>query len=210
MPQQQQTSSALHLAQRYAQRHYAPIWGRRLLTATVLLIAVLLFIVALPALIDSLHPASTLLLVFLLVFWLPMLLVRFNGNKKEQDDLYAQLLAILKDDTLPLSLTERVTILILLPKSTPPPMIGLAQARLAQKLAYASVSEVAALPRAPLHHWLTEIDTPEDLKISLLLALGTAQDSSILPTAKTLAQTAPTERLREAALECLKSLELAR
>ena len=208
MPQQQ-TSSALRLAQRYAHLHHAPIWGRRLLAATVLLIAVLLFVVALPALVDSLHPASTLLLVFLLVFWLPMLLARFNGNKKEQDELYAQLLAVIKDDTLPLSLTERVAILTVLPASTPPPMIGLAQVRLAQKLAYASPTDVAALPRPPLHHWLADIETPEDLKISLLLTLGTAQDSSILSTALTLAQTAPTERLREAALECLKSLESA-
>ncbi|WP_395143066.1 hypothetical protein [Armatimonas sp.] len=207
---QMQALSALTLAQRYAHLHRAPFRGKRLLTGSLLATSVLLLIVALPTLMGTLHPASTFLLTFVLLFWLPLLLTRSHTNRREEEEIYAQLLAVIKDDTLPLSLAERVLLLSVLPASTPPPLPALAQARLAQKLSYASSRDVAALPCAPLHAWLENPETPDYLKIALLLALGTAADQAIRPLAQAVASTAPTERLREAALECLKSLEQAR
>ena len=204
MPQQQ-ARSPVTLAQRYTHLHERPALQSRLFRGSIAVIAVLLLLVT----VWPRQLVFVVFLVFLLVFWFPMLLTRASTESKEKAEFYAQLLALLKDNTIPLSLANRVAILATLPATTQPPLLGLAQARLAQKLAYASPTEIAALPRAPLHAWLADIETPEDLKISLLLALGTAQDSSVLSTAQTLAQTAPTERLREAALECLKSLESA-
>ena len=172
--------------------------------------AVLLLLVALPTLMGTVHPMVTLLLTFLLVFWLPFLLTRSHTSRREEEEIYSQLLAVIKDDTLPLSLADRVLLLTVLPASTPPPLPALAQARLAQKLSYASRDDIASLPHAPLHAWLADTETPEFLKVTLLLALGTAADQAIRPLAQALASTAPTERLREAAQECLKSLEQAR
>ena len=206
---QTQAISALTLARRYAHLHRAPFRGKRLLTGSLLATSVLLLLVALPTLMGTLHPASTFLLTFVLLFGLPLLLNRSHTNRREEEEVYAQLLAVIKDDTLPLSLTERVLLLSVLPASTPPPLPALAQSRLAQKLSYASPTELAALPRAPLHAWLRDLETPDDLRISLLLALGSLHDHAIRPIAQEIAHLAPTERLREAALECLKSLESA-
>ena len=206
---QTQAISALTLARRYAHLHRAPFRGKRLLTGSLLATSVLLLIVALPTLMGTLHPASTFLLTFVLLFGLPLLLNRSHTNRREEEEVYAQLLAVIKDDTLPLSLTERVLLLSVLPASTPPPLPALAQSRLAQKLSYASPTELAARPRAPRHAWLRDLETPDDLRISLLLALGSLHDHAIRPIAQEIAHLAPTERLREAALECLKSLESA-
>lgn len=209
MPQQQ-ALSPVALAQRYAQRRENPLLKRALLPLSTVLVIGLLLLIALPALLGSAQPLPLLALIFLMTFWLPMLITRANTERREEAELYAQLLAILKDDTLPLSLVDRVTLLAALPVSTQPPLIGLAQARLAQKLAYASPTELAALPRAPLHAWLRALETPDELRIALLLALGSLQDHAIRPLAQEIAHLAPTERLHEAALECLASLESSR
>ena len=207
---QTQAISALTLARRYAHLHRAPFRGKRLLTGSLLATSVLLLLVALPTLMGTLHPASTFLLTFVLLFGLPLLLNRSHTNRREEEEVYAQLLAVIKDDALPLSLAERVLLLSVLPASTPPPLPALAQARLAQKLSYASPRDIASLPQAPLHAWLENPETPEYLKVTLLLALGTTANQAIRPLAQALSTTAPTERLREAALECLKSLEQVR
>ncbi|WP_309720260.1 hypothetical protein [Armatimonas sp.] len=205
MHQQQEALSPVALAQRYAHLRQRPAQQSRLLRGSIVAIAGLLLLV-------MLWPRQLVFVVFLvffLVFWLPMLLTRASAKSKVEAELYAQLLGLLKDDTLPLSLTNRVAVLAALPASTQPPLLGLAQARLAKKLAYASPTELAELPRAPLHAWLRDLETPDDLRISLLLALGTLHDHAIRPLAQEIAHLAPTERLHEAALECLKSLESA-
>ena len=204
MPQQQ-ARSPIALTHRYAHLHMRPALQSHLSRGSIVVIAGLLILV----MIWPRQLVFVVFLVFLLVFWLPMLLTRASAETKEKAEIYAQLLVILKDDTLPLPLPDRVTILAALPAATQPPLLGIAQARLAQKLAYASPTELAALPRAPLHAWLRHLDTPDDLRISLLLALGSLRDHAIRPLAQEIAQIAPTERLREAALECLKSLESA-
>ncbi len=204
MPQQQALSPVV-LAQRYAHLRERPTLRSHLFRGSIVVIAGLLIL----GMLWPRQPIFIVGLVFLLVFWLPMLITRMNTENKEQEDCYAQLLALLKDDTLPLPLPDRVAVLAALPSSTQSPLIGLAQARLAQKLAYASPTELTALPRAPLHTWLRDLETPDDLRISLLLALGSLHDHAIRPLAQEIVHLAPTERLREAALECLKSLESA-
>jgi hypothetical protein len=204
MPQQQ-VLSPVNLAQRYAHLRTRPARLNRLFRGSIVPIAGLLILI----MVWPRELAIAAFLLFLLVFWLQMLPNRIHAESKEEAELYATLLTLLKDDTLPLPLANRVAILATLPTSAQPPLIGLAQARLAQKLAYASPTDLAALPRAPLHAWLRDLETPDDLRISLLLALGSVHDHAILPLAQEIVHIAPTERLREAALECLKSLESA-
>jgi len=202
MPQQQ-AHSPVALAQRYADLVTPSRAAHVLLSASVGLIVVLLaWIVFGPV-----QPLPVFALLFLVTCWVPMLVTQSNSRRKESVEVYSELLAVVKDDTLPMALVDRVTLLIVLPRSTPLPLPALAQARLAQKLAYANPTELAELPRAPLHAWLRDLETPDDLRISLLLALGSLHDHAIRPLAQEIAQIAPTERLREAALECLKSLE---
>jgi hypothetical protein len=202
---QQQALSPITLAQRYTQLDMRPARQSHLFRGSIVVIVGLLILV----MVWPHQLVFVVFLVFLLVFWLPMLLTRASAETKEKAEIYAQLLALLKDDTLPLPLPDRVTVLATLHAATQPPLLGIAQARLAQKLAYASPTELATLPRAPLHAWLRDLETPDDLRISLLLALGSLHDHAIHPLAQEIAQIAPTERLREAALECLKSLESA-
>lgn len=209
MPQQQ-ALPPVALAQRYARLREKPRRQRSILQLSVIGTLALLLLVALPTLLGTVQPIPILGLILLLTCWLPVLVTHANANSKEEAHLYAQLLAMVKDDTLPLSLADRVTLLAALPESTRPPLLGLAQARLAQKLAYASPDELAELPRDPLRAWLHHRETPDNLRIALLLALGSLKDHAIRPLAEEIAHLAPTERLREAALECLVALESAR
>lgn len=208
MPQQQATSPVA-LAQRYARLHHTST-RETVLTTVALLVAVLSAILLGLLIWGNSRPPIFGTVVILLMLWLPFFVGRSSSQQKEAEELYAQLLALVKDSVLPLPLAEQVALLVALPPTTPPPLPALAQARLAQKLAYASPAELTPLPRAPLHAWLAAAETPDELKIALLLALGSLHDLAIRPLAQELATAAPTERLREAALECLKSLEPAR
>jgi hypothetical protein len=208
MPQQQ-ALSPVTLAQRYADLRLTSVRSNQLFAISVLVAAILQIWAGFQLWMGYLPLIWAFPVTMGLIFWLSLFSGYSNRKNREEADLYAQLLAIFKDEPLPLPLADRVAVLAALTAATPPPLPALAQARLAQKLAYASPAELAALPRAPLHAWLRDLETPDDLRISLLLALGTLQDHAIRPLAQEIAQIAPTERLREAALECLKSLESA-
>jgi hypothetical protein len=141
---QQQALSPITLAQRYTQLDMRPARQSHLFRGSIVVIVGLLILV----MVWPHQLVFVVFLVFLLVFWLPMLLTRASAETKEKAEIYAQLLALLKDDTLPLPLPDRVTVLATLHAATQPPLLGIAQARLAQKLAYASPTELATLPRA--------------------------------------------------------------
>lgn len=135
------------------------------------------------------------------------------GRHLHNDQLSQALLLILKDQADRLGCADLLFAARALPHHAAAPLPELLQARLAEKLPYASAAELAMLEPADrqwLHAQLTDPDVSEALLVAVLFALGTLQDHAAQDVLQQLAAQGRTERIREAAHDALTSERRAR